>query len=300
LNEPGPSSTGEDHGRFYWVVFGVTFIWALNYIVAKVALREIPAILAAGMRTLLAGLVMSPLFIWDSRRKGASWTRAELIRLGLLGTVGVGCNQFFFLLGIANTSVSHAALVIGLMPLLVLVIAVLTGRERITAGKVAGISVALGGIAVLQRASAQGKGPTMYGDFLVFISALAFAFFIVFGKEPSRRHGSIALTTVSYLAGGLMLSPLTIWHASHFNFGAVSSTAWWSFLYMTLISSVAGYLFYSFALPHLPSSRVSAFSFLQPLIAALLAVPLLGEPITATTVGGGSLVLAGVFLTERG
>ena len=69
---------------------------------------------------------------------------------------------------------------------------------------------------------------------------------------------------------------------------------------MTVISSTICYVFFYYALNRLAASRISAFAYLQPVVASLLAVPMLDEPITAAMMGGGSLVLAGVFLTERG
>jgi drug/metabolite transporter (DMT)-like permease len=58
-------------------------------------------------------------------------------------------------------------------------------------------------------------------------------------------------------------------------------------------------LIYYYALTHIPASRVSAFSYLQPLLATVLAIPFLGETPSASMVTGGCLVLAGVFVAER-
>ena len=58
---------------------------------------------------------MLPIFWWDQRRRQLPWTRSEFGRVAFLGTIGVGFNQFFFLLGVGLTTVSHAALIVGLM-----------------------------------------------------------------------------------------------------------------------------------------------------------------------------------------
>jgi drug/metabolite transporter (DMT)-like permease len=69
---------------------------------------------------------------------------------------------------------------------------------------------------------------------------------------------------------------------------------------MAIFPSVLGYLIYCYALTQMPASRVSAFAYLQPLLATILAVPMLGESVNGSLTGGGTLVLIGVYVTERG
>jgi drug/metabolite transporter (DMT)-like permease len=69
---------------------------------------------------------------------------------------------------------------------------------------------------------------------------------------------------------------------------------------MAVLPSVVGSLIYYYALVYMPASRVTAFLYLQPVLATLLAIPVLGEHLTGALIGGGVMVLAGVSLTERG
>jgi drug/metabolite transporter (DMT)-like permease len=80
---------------------------------------------------------------------------------------------------------------------------------------------------------------------------------------------------------------------------SVTLSAWGGLAFMVCLGTVVAYLFYAFALTELSASRVAAFAYLQPIIAALLAVWLLGERITPRVVAGGVLILLGVFLAER-
>src|SRR5258708_36648781 len=123
-------------------------------------------------------------------------------------------------------------------------------------------------------------------------AGVRFAFSAVFGKDAARKHGGMAVIAVGYAAAGVFLLPVTIWLASGFNFAAVSLRAWLAFAYMTVVSSVLCYIGWAYALRRLSASRISAFSYLQPLVATLMALPMLGEPITASLVGGGGLIMA--------
>ncbi len=69
---------------------------------------------------------------------------------------------------------------------------------------------------------------------------------------------------------------------------------------MALFSSVISYLIYYYALSKISASRVSAFNYLQPVVATLLAAVMLGERVTLPVVAGGAVVFSGVYLTERG
>jgi drug/metabolite transporter (DMT)-like permease len=278
----------------------MTFLWALNFVIAKFAVREIPAIVTAGMRTALAGMMIAPIYFWERRSKGVtSWNRSDVPMLLLLGMFGVALNQVFFVIGISGTSVAHAAILIGMTPILVLVIASSIGQESIRVAKLIGMAIALAGVAALQLAPSKGAGTSLRGDFFIFLASVTFAVFTVMGKRVASNFGSVTVNTFAYVGGGLMLLPVTLWQSSGFAFGRVSWTAWASIVYMAAFPSVLCYLIYYYALGHITASRVSAFSYLQPLLATALAIPFLGENPTSSLIVGGSLVLLGVFVAER-
>jgi drug/metabolite transporter (DMT)-like permease len=79
----------------------------------------------------------------------------------------------------------------------------------------------------------------------------------------------------------------------------VTVGAWGGLAFMVGLGTVVAYLFYAFALTELSASRAAAFAYLQPVVAALLGVWLLGERITLRVVAGGALILLGVYLAER-
>lgn len=273
----------------------MVLLWAANFIVGKIALRDFEPLLLGGLRAALAALFILPIYA----RSGRGWSRQDVPVLVLLGVFGVALNQFFFVLGLSRTSVAHAAILMGLTPVFVLLLSGLAGHERLTWVKALGMSVALGGVSVLNVSPQKSAGNSLLGDAFIFLAALTFALFTVIGKRVSVRYGSITVNTFAYVGGALMLSPVTLWQAAGFSFHRVSAGGWASLIYMALFPSMVCYLIYYHALTQIPASRVSAFSYLQPLLATLMAVPALGETITGNLIGGGLLVLAGVWLTER-
>lgn len=292
--------------RFQWKLYSLIAVmvvfWSLNYIVGKIALRTFPPLLLASLRTTLAALIILPVYLWKRRRERVPelWGGGEGRSVVLIALLGVALNQVLFVLGLSRTSVAHSALVVAISPVLVLLLSGFLGHERVSRWKMLGMAIAVAGVAVLNVAPGKARGASILGDSLTFLAALTFALFTVTSKQLAARHGALTLTTFAYVGGALMLAPVTLWLGWDFAFSATTATGWLSVAFMAAFPSVLCYLIYSHALARIPASRVSAFSYLQPLIAGAVAVPVLGEPITSALATGGALVLAGVCITERG
>src|SRR5258708_38080598 len=156
--------------------------WSFNYVGGKVALREFSPLFLAGLRTAIGGLIMWPVYLLQKpANKRGVWKWRDLRTLMLLGLCGVVLNQMFFVVGLARTSVAHAAITIALTPMLVLLMAVGVGQEHLKAFKAAGMLIALAGVVVLQLGKKSGTSATALGDFLVFLAPLTFAIFTVAG-----------------------------------------------------------------------------------------------------------------------
>lgn len=288
---------GPSHLKLYSLLGCMVLLWSGNYIVGKLVLREFPAAVLVCVRTTVAGVLMLPFYLWHAWKKGRTWKIRDVPMLVLLGVFGITLNQILFVFGLSRTSVAHSALLAALTPLLVLSLAALRGLERFTLRKAAGMAIAACGVAALNFSRSSGAG--LDGDVLMFLSATALTMFTVLGKESSRIHGNITLNTFAYTGAAVLLLPATVHVARTTPLFRLSWGAWAGIFYMAAFSSVACYLIYYYALKYLPASRVSAMSYLQPLLATVMAVPVLGEEITAPLLAGGILILAGVYVTER-
>lgn len=287
--------------RTLYLLLGVmVFFWSLNFVVVKIALREFPPMVLATIRASLASMVLLGIFAArrNRRRPAARWNAREILLLLVLGVAGVALNQGFFALGLSLTSVAHAAILAGLTPVQVLLIAAAIGQEKLTLRKVTGLGVALSGVALLQLSHDSTGAPSLAGDLCILMSGLALAIYTVGGKSVAARHDSVTMNTFAYTGSALLLSPVILLQPVHF--GSISASAWLSVAYIAVFASVVSYLIYSYALTHIEASRVSSAAYVQPLLATLLAIPFLGEHLTIFILVGGILVLAGVYATERG
>ncbi len=288
----------------YALISAMVLLWSANFIVGKVALREFPPLLLGALRIGLAGIFLAPAYWRKTRGAGGIWPPADLMLLAFLAVCNVG-NQLLFLLGLHRTSVAHSALIIGVGPIFVLLIAAAMGLERITLRKTAGMILALGGVAALAYQAAPhatGAAPTeatIAGDSITAAACVLFSLFAVYGKRAAQTYSTVAVNGFAYISGAVLLAPILVWQARGFSFAHVSAAGWSSLVYMALFPSVICYLIYYHALTHISASRVSAFIYLEPLIATLMGVAFLGERITGSLVAGGTVIFTGVYLTER-
>jgi drug/metabolite transporter (DMT)-like permease len=104
---------------------------------------------------------------------------------------------------------------------------------------------------------------------------------------------------LTFAIGSLLMIPFAARSVLHIRWAKLTFGAWGGLAFMVVLGTVVAYLIYAFALTELSASRVAAFAYLQPVVAALLGAWLLGERITLGVVAGGALILLGVFLAER-
>jgi drug/metabolite transporter (DMT)-like permease len=286
----------------YALIALMIFGWSGNYVAGKIALREFPPLLLTSWRALFAGALILPAWWWERRRGGGRWTWREAPALLALGLLGVALNQTLFVFGLSRTSVAHAAIFANLTPITVLLLASAGGLERFTAGKLGGMAVALGGVALLKTLEPHARNApaaSLAGDLLIFAGGLAFALFTVFGKPVTKRHSAITVNTFAYVAGALVMAPVAAWQSARFPMASITLKAWGALLFMALFSSVISYLIYYWALGRMAPSQISKFSYFQPPAATALGVIVLGEQVTWALAVSAAVIFAGVFLTER-
>lgn len=287
--------------------------WAINFIAAKIGLIYLPPLAMASFRVVLAGAVMVPVYLFCSRFRTFA-EAVELRRRGFtardfwifvyLGFFGVCVNQMCFTIGLYFTHVTHAAVIVGLGPIYILILAVLFRLERATGHKVVGMLIALAGVAVL--ASENGisvRSPSMEGDAITMAGSIGFAIYVVLGKRVADKYDSLTMTAFNHFAGALIVLPLAVLECTNLlkaRKWPIPWQAWPAVLYMAIFGSAVAYVFYFWLLRYLEASQLSAFTYLLPVLATALGIWWLGEKGSWGQVLGGTMALGGVYWIESG
>jgi drug/metabolite transporter (DMT)-like permease len=292
----------------------VILIWAVNFIAAKIGLRSLPAATLASFRVVLAGLVMIPFYLFCSRlpafAEAAEARRRELTRRDFwtflyMGFFGVTINQVCFTVGLRYTSVSHAAVIVGMGPIYTLIFAVLFKLETATWRKAMGMVIAFAGIAFMASENGlSAHSPSLLGDAITMTGSVGFAMYAVLGKRLGGRYDPLTMTAFSHYAGALIVLPVAIYRAitlgSPEQWRAIAWTGWAALFYMAIFSSAVAYVFYFWLLRYLEASQLSAFTYLLPVVATVLGILWLGEKGSWGQALGGVLALNGLYWIESG
>lgn len=291
----------------------VVVVWAVNFIAGKIGLRYFPALTMGSFRVVFAGLAMLPLYFFGlhlrlfpvAKTIRQNFSAGDLWTFIYLGFFGVVVNQMCFTIGLRYTSVSHAAVIVGLGPIYTLVLAVLFRLERATRHKVLGMAIALIGVAVLAAENGiSTRSPSLLGDMITMAGSVGFATYAVLGKRVANQYDALTVTAFNHFAGALLVLPVAAREAMAL--GPVSRwqqipwKGWAALLYMAVFSSALAYVLYFWLLRYLEASQLSAFTYLLPVLATLLGIALLGEHGSIMQVAGGVLALGGVYWVESG
>lgn len=286
-------------------------MWSLNYIVAKIGLRELPALALGSFRLVLAGMVSVPLLFSASAGK-SEWLQVtpELSRkkrlqalwtITYLGFLNVILNQGCYTVGLNYTSVSHSSVIIACAPILILLFSWALRLEPLTRRKIIGMMLAFAGaVAVGLQAGSAGAG--IAGDLLSFVAGIGFALYTVLGKRAVAVYSAIRLSLLSNIAGAVLVAPVAAWQfvalARGGRLGTIGVGGWGSLIYMGVLASAVSYILYFWLLRYMTPASLGSATYLQPIGATLLGLLLLGETITLRLAIGGILVVAGVYVIE--
>jgi drug/metabolite transporter (DMT)-like permease len=283
----------------------MVLIWTVNFVIAKVALRHLSPFVLAPFRVTLAAVLMLMMYRLAGKKFAevpgpATLEKRDLAWFALLGALGVAANQMLFAIGLSFTTIGHSSLIIGSGPILILLLARLMRLELLTIRKLAGMLLCFTGVLILALEHGLSmRSGTFKGDAITWLGSVAFCLYAVLSKKVSRRYDTLQMNLYSFLTGGLVALPLAVWQGSKLDWANVHWAGWAGLLYMSLFASVIAYLLFYWALRHMAASRLSAFTYLQPILATLLGVAILDEPVTQHLLWGGALILVGVYLVER-
>jgi drug/metabolite transporter (DMT)-like permease len=275
----------------------VSLLFALNYIISKVGLNTFSPLTFAYLRVVGAAIVLN-LFLRE--RNAAPLEPGDGWRLAGFSILGVVINQSLFLAGLAFTSAHVAAILITTIPVFALTTAIIIGRERATAAKVGGIALAFAGaIVVLGREGLEGTSKSLVGDLLIIGNSLSYALYLVASKPAMARLSARRVISRMFgLAAGMML-PIAAVPLLHEHWSAISRGAWLALAVVIAGPTVAAYLLNAWALRHVDSSLVAAYTYLQPVFVVVLAAIFLHEQIRGVALLAGAMIVAGVAVSSR-
>ena len=287
-----------------WKIHGAlaaaNLIYGANFTIAKAVMPEY--IRPFGF--IFARVVFGTLLFWLFNRlirNTEKIERKDLPLLALCGLLGVAANQLLFFSGLNLTSPINASLIMTILPVILLPIAAVQLKEKITARKVLGVILGLSGAALLitNKSSLSLENSKMAGDLMIILNATSYALYLVLVKPLMQKYKAQTIIQWVFFFGMIVVVPFGWDNFLEIQWQQLPLNGWFAIIYVVLFTTFFAYLLNTWALKYMSSSVVAIYAYLQPVFATFIAVWVGQDSFTLEKSMYSLLIFAGVFLVTR-
>jgi len=261
----------------------------------KQAVTELTPVNLALLRWLVASvpfLVLLPII----GRPKARFERGDIPRLLVVALANVAGYHLSLYYAETTLSAGLSALLTSFGPIFIAILSYFLLNEKAGRKVLIGLLLAIAGTAVLSTGSISFNGLSSYAGIIEnLVTALCYALFTVLGKPLVHKYGSASTTIMAGLVGTAMMLPL-LSQSFFVQASALSTLGWVSVLYLSLLSTVFGYLMFYALVSRGAVTRLSIQLYLIPVVSVVGGALLLNEPVTLSVAVGGGMMLAAVAI----
>ena len=285
------------HGALATAALAVSgCLWGTGFLFGKMAFQEMTVSENVLWRFVIGSLALAPfLFIRGSKRLDSRAWRLVLIG----GFIGVPVQFLVQFKGLQLTTVSHAALMVGTLPMMLALSSVIFLHERLRVIEwlVLGLSGVGAVLIATSSSSAGGPAASARGDAMVVVSLMAAVVMILLTKKLVQDYGALQITIAMIGSGTLMV---VIWFLAtqpvRFNF---SARTWMAAAAQGLLATAMAYLLWNWGLAWVPASRAGVFLNMEPLVGTILGVIVLKESLGILAIVGGAMIIGAALYFSR-
>jgi len=286
----------------YLKLIGAMFMWGGTWIAGRVVAQELTAPLGVpAIRFLLAGLVLAGFALVTEGRIPRPQTGSEWGIVSGLAMTGIFLYALCFFYGLKHINAGRGALVVALTPVIVVLAAWFLGRERMTPLKLTGVVIAMAGcLTVIGSGNplALLHGAVGIGEWLILGCALCWTAYTFIGRRATKTLSPLAATLWASLIGAALIGATALLQGGS-DIAAWSWRVWTSVVFLAVGGTALAFTWFADGVRRLGAAKASAFVNLVPVFAVLQAAILLDERLGLSVLGGGLLVIAGVWMTAN-
>jgi drug/metabolite transporter (DMT)-like permease len=275
-------------------------IYGINHTVAKNLMPEyIEPFGFILLRVLGAAILFWLISFWGPKEKIATSDWPRIFGCTLFGMV---INMLLFFKGLSMTTPINSSVIITISPILVLILAAILIKERITVLKTAGIITGLAGAVSLILFSKEQtfNAPNIpLGNLLVIINAFSYGLYLILVKPLTAKYHPFTLMKWLFLFAVIINLPLTWNEFTEVKWSSLPLEVMGRMAFVVVGTTFLTYLLNVFALRQLSAATISSFIYLQPLIAIIYAVTTGADTLNLVKIGAALLVFTGVYMVTR-
>lgn len=276
----------------------IYFVWGSTFLAIRVGVREVPPFLLAGMRFLIAGIVV---YGWMRAKGTASPTVREWGAAALLAVLIFVFDYGLVFWAEKRVPSGIAAVMLATIPVFMAMSEILILRtQRLTARLAVALLIGIGGVTVLvSRTVSFGEGPIdTAGAFALIVAAISWSLASALTRKLPLPAAKAMSSGAQMFAGGVLLisTAALLGEFRGFHIEAVSRGAWLALTYLIVAGSIVAFTAYVWLLHHESPTKVGTYAYVNPLVAVLVGYFLGGEAIGPRTILGTLLVLVSVVV----
>lgn len=290
----------KDVSKAHISILIVNIIFGLNIPIAKIVLGNFDFNPLALSFFRMAGAA-SIFWITSIFIKTKKIQKKHIITLVLASLFGISINQISFIIGLKTTSPIDASLIITLTPIITMLISAAYLKEPITTKKFFGVLIGfVGAILLILSSNSFGNGSSsILGNSLVFLSSFSYALYLVFFKKFISTYHPVEIMKWMFLISTIMLLPLT-YNAVDYQFKqSFSPELILRVFYIVVCATFITYLLIPIGQKNLRPTTLSMYNYLQPIIAAIIAVVFTSETFGLEKIISTILVFIGVYIVTQ-
>lgn len=294
---PAISTAHPGFGLTDVLLFMMAVIWGINFVVVKYATHVFNPVAFTGLRVGTAAIFLMAVAF---ARGDLVLPRRDVIGLLLIGMIGNGLYQLFFVHGVARTRAGNAALIVAAAPAFIALFARVRGLERVRRLTLVGIALSVLGVGLVIAGSARPSNGevTLLGSMLVFFGVICWSVYTILLQPYTKRIDVARLSAITMVGGAVPLLIASTPALIATDWSIVGLGGWLALFYSSVISMGVAYYFWYRGLRVLGPTRTAVYANLQPIIALAVAWAFLSEVPTIFQGVGAATIVAGVFLTR--
>ena len=275
--------------------------WGGTFVAARIVAQHVGPFSASFLRFVVASVFLSAL-LFRTEGKIPRLKRHQVVPAILLGMTGIFAYNVFFFLGMKTIAAGRASLIVATTPMFIALFSALFFREPLDRGKAMGIVLCLAGAAVvISRGNPLSllDGGVGWGELYIAGTMASWIAYTLIGKMILKDITPLAAVTYSCLIGAVALFPLTLLEDITGLIGGFHPEDWAGIVFLGFFGTVLGFFWYYEGIKAIGPSRAAVFINFVPVSGVFFGWLILGESIDLTLLAGATLVITGVYLTNR-
>lgn len=275
----------------------VCFFWGSTYLAIKIGVESIPPLIFAGIRFLIAGMIM----VLYAYKKGFTFPKTfrTFYPIAIVGALMLAGGNGLVTIAEVKVASGIASLFVAMVPLYIATIeSIMVKNVRLSKIGYLGLIIGFIGVYLLVNPSGSNSLISLDGVILLLLAGLLWSFGSVYSKYISKEVHIISSIGLQMLSGGVLLLIIGLISGESLA-GGFELRSIYALIYLIIFGSIISYSSYIYVLSKWPAAKAGTYAYVNPVVALLLGYLILGEPLNITMVISMSIILFSVFLVQK-